>query len=190
MTNESLLKAGLIVVIFLSMLFYHITNLISVSDANVFTIVKIVQFVVLAIFIAFSVFTQIVPKLIPWETFIGGKYAGKSFEFKIQPGTNNNDQHIEYFSIKQTLFETTINGVSKRDGDKDNYSTWFGRRFHVHGDTHYFGLIITTPNRSSSGVLQLTLSDGKVTGFYFSGNPDSTKQCCLSACRVVSFSKK
>ena len=182
MSNESLLKTGLIVTVFFGVVFYHASNFIVPSDPNLFAIFKLSQFAVITVFVSFAVWTQIVPRLIPWEVFIGGKYSGRSSDFQLNEDSETiAAPHDETFAIKQTVFETTIEGVSKLPGETDNYSTWLGHRFYVHGNTHYFGLIITTPGSIGSGVLQLTIIDGDVTGFYFSGDPSSTKRCRLSA---------
>jgi hypothetical protein len=185
MSNESLLKIGLAITVFCCIVFYHLSNYVAPSDVNLFMIYKMSQFAVIGVFVAFAFLTQIIPCMISWKSFIGGKYRGRSSDFQICPKPETPDPpHEEEFAIKQTLFETTIDGMSKRVGEPDTYSTWHGRRFHVQGNTHYFGIIITTPNSMESGVLQLTLTDGKVAGFYFSGDPTSTKQCRLSAWHV------
>ena len=190
MSNESLLKIGLVITVFCGIVFYHFSNFIAPTDVNVFMLFKLSQFAVITVLITFAVQTQIIPRIIPWESFIGGKYVGQSSDFDVQPKPETLDQsHDETFEIKQTLFETMINGTSKRHGEVGTYSTWYGRRFHVQGNTHYFGIIITTPNLMESGVLQLTFSDDCVAGFYFSGDPTSMKQCRLSA-KSVKFHKK
>lgn len=185
MSNESLLRIGLAFTVFCCIGFYHFSNYIAPSDVNLFMLYKMSQIAVIAVFVAFAFLTQIIPRIISWESFIGGKYHGRSSDFQICPKPETPDlPQDEEFAIKQTLFETTIDGISKRIQETDTYSTWNGRRFHVHSNTHYFGIIITTPNSMESGVLQLTFTNSKVVGFYFSGDPTSTKQCRLSARRV------
>jgi len=182
-SNESLLRTGLIITIFIALLMYHTMSLFRPDDPDIFAIYTIAKISTISTFIFFAVMTQMIARWVSGNSFIGGEYKGRSSEFQFDPSPSVVESfHDESFTIKQTLFETTLEGDSVREGDSDVYSTWFGRRYHVRGKDHYFGIMITTPRGPEYAVLKMTIKqDGNVSGFYFSGEPDSTKRCRLTA---------
>lgn len=199
MRKESLVRGALVVIVFLALFLYHITNTFAPTDPNWFSLFRLSQFAVIVAFVGFAVWSRYVPTMIPFESTPVGKYIGDSDEINVtitnQPaaepkGLKANETHQEHFSISQNLIETRIDGHSVRAGETQTYSTWFGRRFHSDGNTHYFGIMITTPNAIEFGVLQLTISNGDVAGFYFSGNSDSTKTCRLTARRTAKYTQE
>ena len=142
MSNEALLKTGLIVTVFVALLIYHVTSYFFPANEDLFSLYKIAQMLILGLFIIFSISTQYIPRLLPGAGFIGGTYTGTSEMVRGHVPIEKEAPHQEEFEIKQTLFETTIHGTSKKEGKVDLYSSWNGRRFHVDHDTHYFGLIM------------------------------------------------
>ncbi len=188
MENQSAsLKTVMLIVFFIIIVFYHLCNLLfdswGWSTQDVFSIYKLAQFAVSIIFF-FCCINKKLQRKFPFLPFsnICGNYYGTSSnkKFLTSADKTGEEKHDETFSIEASLLETTINGTSRFHGTEEIHSSWFGRKFHTNGDSHYFGLMATMPDKTEFGVLQLTIRDKDVNGFYFSGAQNSRK-CIINA---------
>ena len=179
------LKLVLGIALFISLVIYHLTNmLIPQENGDIQALWKIAQFTLLPVFFYIGISNTPLTKLLLQSSYIGGYYTGRSH--KIQPsGEKERDEHIEVFSIVQNSFETRISGRSFKqvEGKLQLVSTWSGRSFEADDDTYSFGIQLSTSS-TEYAVLKLTFSVNQTYGMYYSGLPGTSFSAGLEAEQV------
>lgn len=164
------LQTGMFLGLFVSLVLYHVGNLVKTQFiqpvSNVYDLINLVQLAVtVAVFFLF-VFNKLVARIIFRDSYIGGKYEGKSTHHE----QNEDKFSVEKFSISQNLFEATISGRSLKEADGSLTSIWTGRLFKVEGNIYYFGVELSVAT-GEVGVFKLIFERDEVHGFYYSGKP-------------------
>ncbi|MCI5159548.1 MAG: hypothetical protein D3906_14175 [Candidatus Electrothrix sp. AUS1_2] len=181
MRNESQLKVGLAAIVFTSLIAYHFTNVFSPDSADWLTIYRFSQLLVISLFVGYTVWSSIVPRLLPTEAFISGEYRGAAQCISVKTPETVLFERKLLFTINQSLFECTIDGSSKLPGSDEIYSLWFGRRFKCQGDAHYFVLEFDMPENSEYGIVKLRITNGTVDGIFWSADPNSSNKWTIRA---------
>ena len=109
------------------------------------------------------------------QDYIHGKYEGESV--RIDVNNQAPEKHFEKFSIRQTLINTTIKGVS-RDENRDFYSHWNGYLISRKNRQYDFFVNMTRPGPDVSSIITLTVQDDEMLGYvttYNAENPNKWK---------------
>lgn len=169
--NQS--KVWLTLVIFLTILTYHLLEILSPdtlggSYSSIFALIKLST---IAVFLYFLIRSEVLTKLLyylfKWD-FIGGKYKGKSVKKLVK-----NEERDISFTIKHSFIETIILGVSY-DKDKKQVSSWSGPLFKIDSHDYCFALYLSG-DYGEYGILKLTFDKSEsnniiITGKYWSGD--------------------
>jgi hypothetical protein len=181
MSNSSQLKIGLSAILFASLLIYHAMGIWEPTDADILSLYRLSQIAVVSLFVGFGVWTALIPRLLPSEPFIAGKYVGMSTRNETFNNAPVETTREITFTITQSLFETTVHGTSIVADNQKLHSTWRGTRYDVDGSSHFFGMSIDLEDGSEHGILKLTIVDGNVIGFYWSGDPKVSRRYSVKA---------
>ena len=187
MTKSNDLKIAFTVSLFISLIIYHLLNFIE-PIRNLYDLYKIIQIIVSGILAYFIIYNQLLTKLIFRKNFIGGYYEGSSGIFrrgeKLDPSKGINR---EFFTIKQTIFDTLISGRSFQANTNNFVSSWEGKLFKVEGNTFYFAVSLASET-GELGIFHLTFDDLRnIEGFYYSCNPKRKEAFSISAKKVDAF---
>jgi hypothetical protein len=167
MTSERVIRTALIICLLLSLLAYHLIGaLIEPNLSRAFyDVYKIAQITVTGILFFLLVYSSFATKIFLRDKYISGTYRGESLHYR---DTSSQEPHIELFTIKQNLFDAQITGKSLKKESKELVSLWNAKLYRVEGNTFYFAMELST-EKIEFGVLQTNFENGKVHGFYYSG---------------------
>ncbi len=178
MINENKFKITIVIIIALSLVFYHASNALSPEDKDILSIYKLVQFAVMVFFVYIIIYNKYLSGLVLGREYIGGCYSGESsyyIERDVLDNATPEDigrKNAINFKIVQNFFSTSITGRSISDSDGNVVSTWQGNLFKVDLNTYFFAIELSSGN-NEFGVLKLTFDDCLVHGFYYSGEKNN-----------------
>ena len=168
-------KKGLTIIVFISLLAYHLTNVYIVNKLKTdwFSIVKLIQLASATAGLYLLLGCQFLAKLIHRVTgkiYLGGEYEGYSQKVIIQENKKRKRERKQklYFNIKQSLLESSIMGLSY-DQRGNQLSSWSGPLYSIEGNDFYFALHLVSVS-GEYGVLKITYNNGSIKGIYWSGD--------------------
>jgi hypothetical protein len=187
MTSEKVIRTALIICLLLSLLAYHLIGaLIEPNLSRAFyDVYKIAQITATGVLFFLLVYSSFATKIFLGDKYIAGTYSGESSHYgdEEQPVQKHN---IEWFTIKQNLFDAQITGKSLKNTEaKELVSLWNAKLYRVEGSTFYFAMELST-EKSEFGVLKTNIENGEVYGFYNSGVPKSEFASCFWAKKLDS----
>ena len=165
--------------LFAALLLYHAMGVWHPGGTDLFSLYRLATVAVASLFVGFTVWTSIVPRLLSFRSFIAGTYTGHATRTD-ETGEGRTELR---FTISQNMFETIVVGVSVWQDTRKPRSSWRGTRYQVNDDCHFFAMAVALETGPEYGILNLTIVDGNVTGFYWSGNPKENRQYTIEATR-------
>lgn len=180
MTSEKTLRFALFACLALSLAIYHVIQLLlpATSLPGWHDLMKIAQISVTAVLFVYFLYWPPVIKLLLLERYIAGTYIGRSRRVEPRPG----DERVgdEDFIIEQNLFQAELTGSSTIAGELQ--SSRVGRLYRVDGFKYWFAVDLTF-KQAEVGILEITLRNSTVNGFYKSADPGFPYAFAITATR-------
>ena len=183
MIKDQNIKLILFIVILLSISIYSLISEIGIILVklgfhhnpslyeNILLFIKIISSMITVFILFITTKNKKVTKFILGNNYIAGKYKAKSE--RLDEKDNPKSTHSEFFIIKQSLFETIIEGYSINEKGK-NYANWNGNLIDIKNNNYTFSMITHTNKiEPNLDILLLIFSDTEINGKLIASSSNS-----------------
>ena len=189
MINEKFIQLFVTLVVFSSIGLYIILSTLGFITLNfnspgnkffheISLIIKIVSIAITFFIILMTIKSDLVVKFFLKDGYVAGSYNGTGDKYNEENEIISS--HKEFFTIRQSLLKTNIEGFST-DESGNKYAHWSGNLIKVDNNKYSFLTEIETPHKIYIEIMQFSFHKDEVIGFITASSSKSSGKWRLDA---------